>query len=159
MENSIKNLSEIAGLYDEFILADEPAQIHPKESKKIANSTNNESALAHEVLMIYDSDKELMTSELEMLENLVKNALKLDRSKVLFVNYHLESSRDIDEFIESSKAQKVICWGVRGTEPDYAILKFGETTVICVESISTYVDDVNQKRKLWEKIRPVFELK
>ncbi|AMS27353.1 hypothetical protein AEM51_10315 [Bacteroidetes bacterium UKL13-3] len=153
----INELEEIKELFDEFYLIDEPHNNVVKENKnpiKINFEGGNKTGL------VFVFEQSLSVEDKEMIHNLIHKAMKLTMEDLAFVDLSVSNGVSLSQMINIIKASRVVVWGAENwimqdltSVTQYEVLKLNESSIISVDTVSTYLRDIPQKTKLWNAIQ------
>jgi hypothetical protein len=153
----INELEEIKELFDEFYLIDEPHNNVVKENKnpiKINFEGGNKTGL------LFVFEQSLSVEDKEMIHNLIHKAMKLTMEDLAFVDLSVSNGVSLSQMINIIKASRVVVWGAENwimqdltSVTQYEVLKLNESSIISVDTVSTYLRDIPQKTKLWNAIQ------
>ena len=153
----ISELEEIKELFDEFYLIDEPHNNVVKENKnpiKINFEGGNKTGL------VFVFEQSLSVEDKEMIHNLIHKAMKLTMEDLAFVDLSVSNGVSLSQMINIIKASRVVVWGAENwimqdltSVTQYEVLKLNESSIISVDTVSTYLRDIPQKTKLWNAIQ------
>ena len=153
----INELEEIKELFDEFYLIDEAHNNVVKENKnpiKINFEGGNKTGL------VFVFEQSLSVEDKEMIHNLIHKAMKLTMEDLAFVDLSVSNGVSLSQMINIIKASRVVVWGAENwimqdltSVTQYEVLKLNESSIISVDTVSTYLRDIPQKTKLWNAIQ------
>lgn len=153
----INELEEIKALFDEFYLIDEPLKNEVKESEnpiKINFEGGNKTGL------VFVFENSLSDADKEMIHNLIHKAIKLTMEDVALIDLSTIKGVSYEQMINVIKGKKVIVWGAFdwisesvGAIPKYEVSLFKQSSLISVDSVSTFLNNVPLKTTLWNSIQ------
>jgi hypothetical protein len=86
--------------------------------------------------------------------------MKLTMEDLAFVDLSVSNGVSLSQMINIIKASRVVVWGAENwimqdltSVTQYEVLKLNESSIISVDTVSTYLRDIPQKTKLWNAIQ------
>jgi hypothetical protein len=86
--------------------------------------------------------------------------MKLTMEDLAFVDLSVSNGVSLSQMINITKASRVVVWGAENwimqdltSVTQYEVLKLNESSIISVDTVSTYLRDIPQKTKLWNAIQ------
>lgn len=153
----INELEEIKALFDEFYLIDEP---HNNEVKENKNPIKINFEGGNKIGLVFVFEQSLSGEDKEMIHNLIHKAMKLTMEDLAFVDLSVSNGVSLSQMINIIKASRVVVWGAENwimqdltSVTQYEVLKLNESSIISVDTVSTYINDIPQKTKLWNAIQ------
>lgn len=150
MENE---LTEFSDLFDEFIFINEqPIASSPNRVKERENLIKINFKGSNKTGLVFIFTKTLEAIDAEMVEKLITRALKLNREEMAEVFLSENEILDVKEIASQLKAKKIIAWGVDSTN-SYSITNLEETSLLFVDEVSAFRNNIPLKTKLWEQLQ------
>ncbi len=153
----INELEEIKALFDEFYLIDEPLKNEVKESEnpiKVNFEGGNKTGL------VFVFENPLSDADKEMIHNLIHKAMKLTMEDVALIDLSTIKGVSYEQMINVIKGKKVIVWGAFdwlsesvGTIHKYEVTSFKQSSLISVDVVSAFLNNVPLKTTLWNSIQ------
>lgn len=157
----INELEEIQALFDEFYLIEEPLKNEVKESEnpiKINFEGGNKTGL------VFVFENPLSDADKEMIHNLVHKAMKLTMEDVALIYLHTMKGVSYEQMINVINGNKVIVWGAFewisesvGAINKYEVTPYRKSTLISVDVVSAFMNNVPLKTVLWNSIQSLIK--
>jgi hypothetical protein len=153
----INELEEIKALYDEFYLIDEPLKNEVKESE---NPTKINFAGGNKTGLVFVFGNPLSEADKEMIYNLIHKAMKLTMEDIAWIDCNDVKGVTVEQMINVMNARKVIVWGAPEWVPSgvktvnfYQISTFQHCSLLHVDSVPKFLNDIPLKTTLWNAIQ------
>lgn len=146
-------------MFDEFYFIGEPSLNRPKENKNSKQPLKYLGQIESGFLMVINSVPDIDPKDLEMVQNLLLNGLKLTWENAALLNLNLNPEYDLAEILTTLKPRQLLVWGCNkhGDSVEiadlYSVKKSANGKQLWVDEIAVFHDNNELKRKLWNQIK------
>lgn len=165
-------LADLAGLYDEFFLLDEPAlkqPVIPAEKPVIIENEKPKSfrfqgANKRHILFIYNDKNQKAGADMEMLTNLVTKALNFSMDDIVLLKTSENEEFTPAEILQQFASTHVIAWGYTNWLQQHGMQHALHTQAeahgaqwLNADAVSTYHENKDHKVQLWASIQQLLK--